>query len=79
MKRSEMIERLKTRLNQIKGNDPDTGEELYPNDDYLVWALLDEVEEVGMLPPAYTDKSIWDRAENSYAEFNEWEPEDETK
>ena len=40
--------------------------------------LLDRLEEVGMLPPAYIDETIWDRSENQYAMFNEWEPEDES-
>lgn len=76
MKRPEMLERLKARLNHIKGGKPDTGEELYPNDEYLVWALLDEVEKAGMRPPCLPDQYCQALHDvYVYPNLNQWEEE----
>lgn len=53
MKRSEAVARLFNRLTQIQGVDPKTGDVLYPDDDYLIHCMLDEMETMGMLPPTF--------------------------
>lgn len=41
--------------------------------------MLDFIERLGMLPPAYLPENpSWERF-NGWAEVNEWEPEDDEK
>ncbi len=69
-----MIKLLKTRLDNICGCQD--GIRLYPQDDYLIYSLLDEVEKSGMVPPMLDDKSftMLESGELTFA-VHEWEEE----
>lgn len=66
MKKSEALSKLLKRLETIKGCDPDTGEIIYPNDEYLVYALLDEMEKMVMLPPCNIGWNCHDCQDHSW-------------
>ena len=53
MKKSEMLEKIKQRIYNIQGGD-ETGV-LWPSEDYIAYAILDEVEQAGMSPPFHPE------------------------
>lgn len=42
--------------------------------DYVLQAVLEAIEEAGMLPPPI-ETEFWNRQDNNYHMANEWEPE----
>jgi len=72
MKRSEALKKLEEALERTTGGDPETGEKLFPSIDYMAYAALKCVEELGMLPPIEPGRTEYDLDLG----IPEWEPED---
>jgi hypothetical protein len=77
MKRSEMIGIIEYAIQRVCGTDPETGEVLRPPDDYTAYVILKDMEEAGILPPAYDINIGRKNTFNDHQFTNRWEPEDE--
>lgn len=77
-----MLKKIEEAIERTTGGDPETEQKLYPSTNYMAWAVLKCVEDLGMLPPTtnyyntvLTPPTVTPTGELDYSFHRGWEEE----